>query len=427
MLNKLLSLIREYDMLHPGDRVICAISGGADSVALTFAMYLLREKLGITLEAAHFNHHLRGAESQRDEDFVRELCDRLDIPLYVGQAHVQPGKKGLEAAARDARYAFFETLPGLVATAHTADDNAETVLMHLVRGTGLKGLGGIAPVRGRYLRPMLQVTRREVEAFLREYHLTWVQDSSNDGDVFLRNRIRHRIMPLLTEENPRLAENLSTMARGLRGEEAALEALTAGVEPRVEELLALEPALRRRALRQFLIQWGVPEPENAHVAQMEALVVSDNPSARAQFPGGITIGRVYDRLEPVESALQPPCQTLECPGEVVFGNYRIRCTPSREVIEERDSFTVTPQGRIRVRSRCSGDTLRRKQGRKTLKKILIDEKIPAACRAYIPVLADDGGILGVAGLGPDRDRLGPGVRIWVEDISQQPQAEKNTE
>ena len=145
MLNKLLTFIRRYDLIASGDTVICAVSGGADSVAMLFGFYLLKDKLGISLSAAHFNHHLRGEESDRDEAFVAELCDRYDIPLHIGSGQIVAGKKGLEAAARDARYGYFRTLSGKIATAHTADDNAETVLMHLIRGTGLKGLGGITP------------------------------------------------------------------------------------------------------------------------------------------------------------------------------------------------------------------------------------------------------------------------------------------
>ena len=219
MLNKLQSFICGHQMICAGDRVVCAVSGGADSVALLFSLYLLREKLEFTLTAAHFNHGLRGEESQRDEEFVRGLCDRLDIPLQVGSAQVKAGEKGLEAAARDARYGFFYTLEGKIATAHTANDNAETVLMHLVRGTGLKGLGGIAPVRGRLIRPMLDITRNEVLAFLQEYNLSFVEDSSNGTDDFLRNRLRHNVFPLLEQENPRLAENMSAIAQRLRLDE----------------------------------------------------------------------------------------------------------------------------------------------------------------------------------------------------------------
>ena len=168
MQNKMLAFLREQGMMEPGDTVICAVSGGADSVAMLFAFYLLKDRMDFRLEAAHFNHHLRGEESDRDENFVRELCDRYDIPLHLGSGNVVPGKKGLEAAARDARYGFLRTLKGKIATAHTADDNAETVLMHLIRGTGLKGLGGITPISGNVIRPMLKITRQEVEAFLEE-------------------------------------------------------------------------------------------------------------------------------------------------------------------------------------------------------------------------------------------------------------------
>ena len=216
MRNKLLAFIREYDLINPGDTVICAVSGGADSMALLWSMYLLKEKLGIALQAAHFNHNLRGEESLRDEAFVVSFCKAHDILCHVGSGIVKPGEKGLEAAARNARYAFLEALSGKIATAHTADDNAETLLMHLVRGTGLKGLGGIAPKREHLIRPMLTVTRQEVLAFLEKEKIPYVTDSSNETDAFLRNRIRHHVMPLLKAENPSLAQSLSATALGLR-------------------------------------------------------------------------------------------------------------------------------------------------------------------------------------------------------------------
>ena len=199
MLNKLRQFLKQYDMVSSGDTVVAAVSGGADSVAMLLGLYLLKDSLNIRLEAAHFNHGLRGRESDRDAEFVRQLCDRYGIALHSGGGTVTPGKKGLEAAARDARYAYFSTLNGKIATAHTADDNAETVLMHLVRGTGLRGLGGISPVRGNLIRPMLGVTRQDVLAFLEEYHQDYVEDSSNKTDRFLRNRLRHHVMPLLKE------------------------------------------------------------------------------------------------------------------------------------------------------------------------------------------------------------------------------------
>ncbi len=423
MLNKLLAQIRRYRMIEPGSRVVCALSGGADSVALLFGLYLLKEKLDFRLCAAHFNHGLRGAESDRDEAFVREFCQRYDIPLHVGRGQVTAGKKGLEAAAREARYGFLRTLPGTIATAHTADDNAETVLLHLVRGTGLKGLGGIAPVNGNVIRPMLTVTRQEVEDFLAEWSLPHVEDSSNETDKFLRNRLRHRVMPLLREENPRLAENLSAMAMRLRQDEDCLRRAAGeilDVLP-VGPLRAMHPAVRARALEGFLKRNGVPEPEAEHIALAEALVFSENPSAAACFPGGVTIARRYGLLERRAREELPGAVALPRAGSLELPQWGIRvtCGEADCVENSADTFTVRPQGTVILRAREAGDTIRLSGGTKTLKKCFIDRKIPAAQRPWVPVIADEAGILGVAGIGVNLDRRAqalPAVRIQIEKL-----------
>lgn len=417
MLNKLRAFLKEQALLSPGDSVIAAVSGGADSVAMLFALYLLRDELGITLEAAHFNHHLRGAESDRDEAFVTDFCGRYDIPLHLGSGRIVPGKKGLEAAARDARYAFLRRLPGKVATAHTADDNAETVLMRLIRGTGLKGLGAIAPVSGNVIRPMLTVTRDDVEAFLEEYALPHVEDSSNGTDDFLRNRIRHGILPLMRTENPRIGENLSAMALLLRQDEACLQAMIPEEQvPDVSRLKAMEPALRRRALERFLKAQGVREPEQIHILQAEQLLYHWSPSAAMQFPGGVTIGRQYDRLVRLECSPELPETRLSVPGETCIGGKRFVSEYATDLEERPDSVLVCPVGVLTVRSRRSGDTMRLPGGTRSLKKMYIDRKIPASHRAAVPVLADDRGVLAVFGIGTDirfhPDSL-PAVRITL--------------
>ena len=420
MQNKLLKFIREQGLMEPGDRIICALSGGADSVAMLFSLYLLKEKLKIQLEAAHFNHHLRGEESQRDEDFARGFCAHYDIPLHLGGAQVQPGKKGLEAAARDARYAFLQTLDGKIATAHTADDNAETVLLHLIRGTGLKGLGGIAPRRGKLIRPMLSVTRQEVEAFLNEWSLPHIEDSSNASDAFLRNRIRHHVMPLLREENPKIGENLSRTALRLRLDEDYLSQQSRfETLPDVYVLRTLPKALRSRALEVFLKQNGVLEPEDAHIAQAEALVFSENPSAKAAFPGGVTISRSYDRLTAAADNVGLGEITLPCPGQTEFGSFRVTCEPAEEIRNTPDTFTVCPSGPLSLRSRKTGDSLRLPGGSRSLKKLFIDRKIPVSQRDVIPVLCDGVGLLGVYSIGVNLDRAAdslPAVTVRFEKI-----------
>ena len=417
MLNKLLEFIRRYGLISPGDRVICAVSGGTDSVALLVALYLLRENLGITLEAAHFNHRLRGEESDGDEAFVKALCDRYEIPLHLGSGQIVPGKKGLEAAAREARYAFLRGLPGKIATAHTADDNAETVLLHLVRGTGLKGLGGIAPVNGRVIRPMLTVTRREVELFSAEYALPHREDSTNATDLFLRNRIRRKVMPLLAQENPSLAETMSTMALGLREDEKYLSQMAGEALPAVTELREMHPALRVRALERFLKENGVPEPEKRHIALMEQLVFSDKPSARADFPGGVVIARRYDTLEALGEAQPLPGRVLEGGLELPELGLRAVCVAAEEIVNTPDTFTVVPRGKMVIRSRCPGDRILLSGGTKSLKKLFIDRKIPARQRNQIPVVCDEAGILGVYGIGADRNWIPetlPAVTIRFE-------------
>ncbi len=416
MLNNLRQFNRRYRLIEPGDSIICAVSGGADSMALLWALYLLKDEWRFRLSAAHFNHNLRKAESDADADFVREFCESYRIPFYAGSGQVIPGKKGLEAAAREARYAFLCSLPGKIATAHTADDNAETVLLHLVRGTGLKGLGGIAPVNGRVIRPMLNVTRKEVTAFLDAYRIPHREDSSNGSDAFLRNRLRHKVIPLLREENPRLCENLSAMALGLRQDEDALSHLSVlEFPPAIAHIREMPPALRARALERFLKESGVREPERSHIAQAEALVFSKNPSALAHFPGGVTIRRNYGVLERAEERTGPEWKFVR--------------VPAGEILNTPFVFTVVPQGHIYLRPRRSGDTIRLPGGSRSLKKLFIDRKIPAQQRASIPIVCDDGGILGIPGIGVNLDRAAqalPAVQIRFDTEKGVPTAPDHT-
>lgn len=418
MLNKLTAFIRRYEMVNSGDNVVCAVSGGADSMALLWALYLLKDKLKICLSAAHFNHHLRAEESDRDEAFVAEFCRGYGIPFVAGSGNVVSGPKGLEAAAREARYAFLRSLPGKIATAHTATDNAETVLLHLVRGTGLKGLGGVMPVNGNVIRPMLSVTREEVLDFLEEYSIPFVEDSSNAGDDFLRNRLRHHIVPQLNKENPSLSANLSAMALRLRQDEEALDIIAREkYTDRVSDLLVLQPAIRSRVLAKILLNAGVREPEAAHIAALESLLNSPKPSAKAEFPGGVTVARNYDTLETARRTEEIIPQELT--DSATVSGFQISCFLNTRDGQTAESFAVVPRGKMVIRSRQEGDTIRLNAGTKSLKKLFIDKKIPAAMRSSIPVIADDVGVLGVAGIGANLDRLSTGkdaVRIVIEKI-----------
>ena len=419
MLNKLLAALRRYEMVKPGDTVICAVSGGADSMALLWGMWLLKEKLGIRVEAAHYNHRLRGAESDRDAEFVKDFCDFHDIRLHLGSGSVVPGEKGLEAAARDARYAFLKALPGTIATAHTADDNAETVLLHLLRGTGLRGLGGITPKSDRLIRPMLDVTRAQVEAFLAENYIRHREDSSNGTDAFLRNRLRHHVMPLLRHENPSIATGLSAAAQRVRQDAALLDELASGLDPTDVNALRDAPGpLRRRAIEGLLRQNGFPEPNADHIAQAEQVVFSEKPSARATF-GGVTLRRRYDRLRVEREKIVLPERVLPCAGLTALPEIGLAVRTA--YVPEPGAWTVCPKGEMVVRSRREGDALTTKGGTKSLKKRFIDRKIPQWDRSAVPVIADTYGVLAVHGFGIDETRKegGPYVRIEFVNISKE--------
>lgn len=411
---------REKNLLSPGDRVICALSGGADSVALLWSLYLLREKWNLTLSAAHFNHNLRGEESERDETFVRGLCQRLEIPLMVGMGEIIRQGRGMEDAARRARYAFFATLDptAKLATAHTADDNAETVLLHLLRGTGLRGLGGIHPQQGRIIRPMLTVTRREVEDFLSQWSLRHVEDSSNHGSDFLRNRLRHQVMPVLRQENPQFSRNCGNMAMGLRQDEDflhhhATQALSnlrrdGGIDR--HGLLTLHPALQSRVAAIFLKELGVREPEQVHLEQVLTLAVTENPSAWVRFPGGVCLSRNYDLICPTAQTDGLETAELLTPGETQVSNWVI--TAKTETFLQKPAETgylfaldprKLPQESLTARARQSGDTLVLPGGHRLVKKAMIDRKIPAALRKELPVIVAGEQILAVTGVGVNLD------------------------
>jgi tRNA(Ile)-lysidine synthase len=228
-------------------------------------------------------------------------------------------------------------------------------------------------------------------------------------------------MPLLETENPRLAENLSAMALLLRQDEEYLQqAAGENATLCVEELRQLDPALRIRILERFLKENGVKEPEYRHLCMAEGLVFSQKPSARAAFPGGVTIERCYDRLRPMTQSTLDAVQ-LHCPGEVLLPQLGLKviCREATEIINTDNIFTLAVAGPVWLRSRMTGDEIRLKGGTKSLKKVFIDRKIPASQRASVPVLADEQGVLAVYGISADQNRLAtslPAMQFVFEKV-----------
>lgn len=443
MLEKIARFADSHNMLPgPGDTVLAAVSGGADSVCLLRVLLSLSQRRGFQVACAHFNHRLRGEESDRDEAFVRDLCRTLGVPFHAGGADVKAEaarrKRGIEETARRLRYAFLQETAqtcgaAVIATAHTADDNTETVLMNLARGAGPRGLSGIPPVRGNVIRPMLCVTRREVLSFLESCGQDFVEDSSNAQDAYTRNRLRHTVIPLLQEMNPRLHEAVLSAARLLRQDDeyltvAALRFLEEqakdGAVP-CDQLLSLPPPLSSRAVR--LLSDAALTAEQTE-AVLELCRAKDG-TRTLSLPGleaVVEYGALrFERPTPPASFAPvrlSPGERAEIPELSMAVTLRKKvCPDDRAVHKNFNSFLFNCDkvyGMIVIRPRQTGDkiTLAGRNGTRTLKRLFIDEKIPLRRRGLIPVVADEAGVLAVYGVGQDVRALPESARPALEII-----------
>ncbi len=269
LLRKVVRLQREEKIIPSGSSLLIAFSGGIDSVVLTYALLELKSFLRIKeLALAHFNHMLRGKESDRDEEFCKQVAKSLNLPIFVGKEDVKEiakrGKKNLEETARELRYAFLRRVKqekgfDLIATAHHLNDLVETALIWLVRGAGLEGLLGFEPKEGDIVRPLYRVKREEIEAFAKAKDLKWVEDVSNRDPRFFRNRIRLEIVPVFKEVNPNLEETFLRTREILKAEDHLLKETTRNVIETIKigdcldanRLKKEHTALQRRVLREF--------------------------------------------------------------------------------------------------------------------------------------------------------------------------------
>lgn len=408
MEEKVLEAVRRFSLVPQGARVTVALSGGADSVSLLFTLLRLREQLGITVAAAHFNHMIRGAESDRDEAFSRELCKTLGVPFTVGHGDVPKysaeKKIGLEEAARELRYSFLESCDGLIATAHTASDNVETVLFNLTRGAGLSGLCGIPPKRGRIIRPLLLCTREEVERCCAENGLSYVTDSTNLSDDCTRNKIRHKIIPVLKEINPaveaavaRTASVLTEEADFLNGcsEEYLSESLT---EAGLEITAMPHPAAAKAALADYARSVSGVKPEYTHT---EALYRAALCGGSVSLPGNCT-ANVKNGLLKIKKRgeMHEKCEygvSVQCRINDLFTNGE----KVNNLLLKNSLDCDKIIGKSVLRTRLPGDSIRL-AGRgctKTLKKLYNELRLTPAEREALPVLADERGVIWIYGVG----------------------------
>lgn len=447
MEEKVHQAIRARDLLRPGDGVVVAVSGGPDSVALLSCLVALSSRWNWDLSIGHVNHGLRGAESEGDADFVGKLGNHFGIPVSIREVRLkkqdaQFAKQSLQAYAREARYHALETIlqernSTKLAMGHTADDQAETVLMWMLRGSGTGGLSGIPPKRGeRIVRPFLEMSRNDILAYLEQRQLTYRMDSSNSQPCYLRNRLRQDLIPHLKEYSPGLVSVLSRQAEIIRDDHAYLEILATEAFHQVcvivderslqldrTALLALPIAIQRRVVRFGLQQLkGDTHDLRFDVVQRLLVGLEHGQSGWTMNINNVDVILEYDRLvfskrwTSLPDDLNPPPFRevgLDIPGTVVWPltgqrmvvsiNHSAKMASQSHKLEMNlDADTFTPE--LRLRSWKPGDVFCPKGlgGRqKKIQDFFSDMKLPRSQRAKVPLLVAPEGILWVGGLRED--------------------------
>lgn len=425
--------IERYEMAKPGETILVAVSGGADSIALLHILNNLRARLKINLAVAHLNHCIRGAESDEDQQFVEEVSKSLGILIKIGVADVlaisKKEKIGLEEAARRARYDFLnKTADELgtehIAVAHTADDQAETVLMNIIRGCGIDGLRGMVPVRGKIIRPLLEVSRNDIIAYLTEEKLRWREDKTNKDVDYTRNRVRHELIPIIEKElNPRFKENILALSK-IAAEEAdyifnqSLEMLRECVinesiqriEIDAERLRDIPRALARRCLRIAIerVRGNLTDIETSHIEDV-LNALNDRREFHSTMPGAkvhidVKNGKtsIYSEIEiekfDFEIELQVPGIThipeIKCKIECDMIENRQKSASFDEVVLDADRIL----GKLKVRTWRYGDKIDPVglTGTKKLQDIFTDKKVTKEERYRKLIVVDDEKILWVA-------------------------------
>lgn len=402
--------INKYNMINNGDRVITALSGGADSVCLLLVLNELKTELGITLEAVHINHCIRGNESDDDEAFCVSLCNKLGISVKVYRVDVpklsEALGKSLEETARDVRYAKFSEYAGndgKIATAHTLSDNAETVILNMIRGTGIKGLCGIPPVRDNIIRPLSAVTREQVEKYLSDKKQEFKTDSTNLSDDYTRNKIRHKIIPVILDINKGFFRSFANSQNAVREENTFIEELAQKAyrehiqRNTLVNIREIPHVIRKRIISLYLNANNLPvsydkiNEINMLSEKNGKLNISKNHFIIGEN-GCISVQRQSDSNNTVK----------EIPLKI--GENRIFENKSLVVFENCNGQYLIDKDKIYgdliLHSRKNGDKIKL-SGRdftSTVKKLL-NEKVPAKKRPFIHFISDEKGLIFIENFG----------------------------
>ena len=422
MRKKARDTILQFHMFPEKSHIVVGLSGGADSVALLHALSCMKKEYDWDITAVHIHHGLRGEEADQDALFAVDLCRKLGTPCIVRRydvkAEAAARKLGEEETGRLLRYEVFREIAGengYVAVAHHRQDQAETVLMRLCRGTGLKGLGGMSPVRGNICRPLLFCSREEIEAYCRENELKWREDTTNQEDRYTRNKLRLKVLPVLEEVNPRAVAHIAETAELLSLEEDFLEQQAAvcyenvklaGAEVTLhrQKLLELHPAMRKRVLRKAMAEFVQTDVSQVQIEALEDLLEKETGKSR-DFLEGIHAENRYDalvlsvkkeKMEGYQYALSAG-ETIAIPEAGI--SVQVWVSEERETDKDTKCFDHDKiKGELSCRTRKTGDFIAMKTGRKKIKDLFIDEKVPRTERETLPLITVGEEVLWAVGL-----------------------------
>lgn len=422
LLDKVRKTIEENALLKRGDTVICAVSGGADSICLLRAMLYLRKEYNLSLFVANVNHLIRGEESDRDSEFVKSVCRAAEIECFYREYNVteiaKTRKIGEEECGRILRYEFFEELSqnlggAKIATAHNLNDNAETVLFRLIRGSSSQGLGGIKYKRGNIIRPLLDVSRDEIEEYLYANSISWCEDSTNSQPIYARNKLRLNVMPVLDEISRGAAERIVSASKlvaedgeylNLVSKQAEKDCFSHG-QLYFDVLINLPAPVKRRIAVDVLKEWGVHEITTDKVISFLAFLDKES-GKRFDINADFYAEKTYNRV-----SIHKRCskenfsEILDIGQRVSDGNWVLEASYSSFPVKREGNVVAVFDGGklsppLSVRYRRDGDRISPKgmNGTKKVSDVFSDEKIDRFSRDFIPIVEKDSQILYIGGV-----------------------------
>lgn len=447
LVEKTLVTINKYGMLSKGDVLLIGLSGGPDSVCLSVIVDELKDNFNLTLHALYVDHGLRPDETGREAAFCKRFCGERRILFHEVAVSVKDyardRKMNIHEAARELRYEVLdkravEIGAHKIAVAHNADDQAETVLMRLLRGAGRRGLSGMLPMRGRLIRPIIDIARKDIEAFLAKRNITFMNDSTNLETDYSRNWLRAEVFPLLRNLNPRVTESINRTAEVLQAEEKYLETATTkammrlisrkkhdNVELFLIPLMNIDKAILRRIIRRSLLELGVSRGIDCiHIDAIIRLVRENRNGDRVHLPRGVQAIKNYATLLlTTETAIELTTQQLNIPGETILQGSGLRMiaeiTTSRKKREGRSSAIADYDrinGLLYVRKRRKGDYFYPEgfRRRKKLQDFFVDEKVHRELRDRVPLVVCGEDIVWIAGYRMDeRFAIKKGTRRFL--------------